>query len=259
MAAEGRQLFGPGSARPASTEPGAGGGGEGEGEAAATTGAGGWSIVLESFQGPTALGEANRRLAEASRDSGRRDVSVRATPRGAAIVAGWWVSPADPGAQAALQAIRSVEVRGERPYFQAFLAPPPQGADPGQLPELNLTGARSVFGARAVYTLQIAVYEAANRDEAKRAAEQAALRLRRDGELAFYYHGPARSMVTVGVFSDRDLEGPGRTPSPALSAVQQQYPLNLLNGQFPIIERPPGAKRGGPDDRKQPSTLVRIP
>lgn len=255
MASEGKQVLAPGPARPAASG-GVGGADDGAGE---VSGAGGWSIVLESFQGQTSVQAANGRLAAAARDSGRNDVSVRVTPRGAAIVAGWWASPSDPGAQAALRAVRTANARGEAPYSQAFLAPPPQGADPGQLPELNLDGARAVFGARAVYTLQIAVYEAANRDVAKRAAEQAALRLRRDGDLAFYYHGPARSMVTIGVFGDRDLEGPSRVPSPALAAAQQQYPLNLLNGQFPIIERPPGARPGGAEDRKQPSTLVRIP
>src|SRR5690606_24048332 len=180
------------------------------------------------------------RVAEIGRLAGRSDVSVRTTPRGAAIVAGAWIDPADPDAQEALRRVRSVQVGADLPFAQAFLAPPLQAGDPGEAPELNLLAARDIFGARAEYTLQIAVYESPDRAEAKRAAEQAALRLRRDGELAFYYHGPSRSMVTVGIFSERDLQGPARAFGPAILAVQERYPLNLLNGQYPILERAPG-------------------
>jgi len=217
-------------------------------------GGGVWSMVLDSFQGARSAEEAAARLDEVAQRSGRTDVAVRITPRGAAIVAGSWPSPADPGAQEALRVVRSRLIAGETPFAQAFLAPSALSADPGQLPELNLAGARAAFGARAVYTLQIAVYESADRVEAKRAAEQAALQLRREGELAFYYHGSTRSMVTLGIFSDRDLEAPGRPKAAAMAAAEERYPLNLLNGQYPIIEKRPGLP-----DRRQPSNLVRIP
>lgn len=219
-----------------------------------SVGAGMWSIVLESFQGSRSAEEAAARLDEIARRSGRGDVAVRRTPRGAAVVAGSWRSPGDPGAQEALWSVRRRLIAGETPFARAFLAPSVESADPGELPELNLAGARLVFGAGAVYTLQIAVYESPDRAEAKRAAERAALQLRREGELAFYYHGSTRSMVTVGVFNDRDIEGSGHPKAPALVVAQDRYPLNLLNGQYPIIEKRPGLA-----DRRQPSTLVRIP
>jgi hypothetical protein len=228
--------------------PSSTGGAQGEGQRA------GWSIVLEVYSGPDALNQAQAALARTAVDSGRNDVFIRTTERGAAIVAGSYDGYDSPRAQADLQAVRARLVNGRAQYGSAFLAPPPGTTDPGRVPELNLETARQTFGSRAQYTLQIAVYEAQKRDEAKRAAEEAALRLRREGELAFYYHGPQRSMVTVGVFGDTDFDRHLRPRSALLLALRERYPLNLLNGQFPIVE-----KRPGEPDTQQPSMLVRIP
>lgn len=213
-----------------------------------------WSIVVESFMGPSAVADAQARLAPISEALGRKDVSVRTTERGAAIVVGHYDAPDNPSVREDLTTIRNTAVAQTLPFASAFLAPPPEVSDPGSIPELNLESATKAFGTRAQYTLQIAVYESAKRDEAKKAAEQAALQLRRDGELAFYYHGPNRSSVTLGVFSDSDFDAALRPKTPGLIALQQRYPLNLHNGQFPIVE-----KRPGEDDRQQPSMLVRIP
>ncbi len=215
---------------------------------------GGWCIVLEAFIGPRAVEEAQARLSAVAQNIGRSDVFVRKTARGAAIVAGSYPSPDSPQSRADLEAVRRAVVRGETLYSRAFFAPPEGSEDPGQVPELNLLTARSTFGSQAQYTLQIAVYEAPDRARAKRTAEEAALRLRRDGELAFYYHGPARSSVTVGVFSDKDFDAALMPKNPALDALQRRYPHNLLNGQYPILEKGPAG-----DERKQPSTLVQIP
>lgn len=213
-----------------------------------------WSIVVESHVGKSALADAQARIAPISDALGRKDVFIRTTERGAAIVVGLYESPDAPTVRDDLTTIRNTPVGQSLPFASAFLAPPPEIADPGQLPELNLESATKTYGSRAQYTLQIAVYEAPKRDEAKRAAEQAALQLRRDGELAFYYHGPNRSSVTLGVFSDSDFDAGLRPKSPSLIALQQRYPLNMHNGQYPIVE-----KRPGEEDRKQPSMLVRIP
>lgn len=215
--------------------------------------AGDWSIVVDSFAGPDARQQAERRAGVVAEALRRPDVAVRESPRGAAVVVGAYANPTDRAAQADLDRLRAFEVRGVRPFERAFLAPPPERVDPGLVPELNLAEARKTFGRRAAYTLQVAVYESPRRDDAKRAAEQAAVQLRREGELAFYHHGPSRSSVTVGVFSDADFDETLRPKNPAMIALQQRYPLNLLNGQFPIIERQ------GDDQRQQPSMLVRIP
>jgi len=213
----------------------------------------GWSIVLEGFSGPEAPARAQARAQEVASLLNRQDVTVRQTPSGAAVVLGLYPRPDDRRAQADLVTVRAFRSGSTAPFATAFLAPPMDRADPGAAPELNLASARQSFGPRAAYTLQIGVYEAPNRDQAKRAAEEAAARLRRDGELAFYYHGATRSSVTVGVFTDADFDAQLRPTNPNMIALQQRYPLNLLNGQFPIVERV------GAETRQQPSSLVRIP
>ncbi|MBL8745616.1 MAG: hypothetical protein JNK58_04575 [Phycisphaerae bacterium] len=214
----------------------------------------GWSIVLESHTGSDAVARAQARLAAVSNESGRSDVRVRATGRGAAIVAGAYRSPDAPEARADLALVRARVVGDRMPFSQAFFAPPPETVDPGLAPEVNLLAAKQVFGKDKEYTLQIAFYQSKKPEEAKRAAEQAALQLRRDGELAFYYHGPTMSLVTVGVFSDSDFDQGLRPKTAAILALQERYPLNLHNGQFPVIEKRPGAP-----DTKQSSQLVKIP
>lgn len=214
----------------------------------------GWCIVLESFSGSTAEAQAAARLLEVREAAGRGDVRIRSTRRGAAIVAGFYESSSSPEARGDLEDIRARIVGKERPFSQAFLAPPQESIDPGAMPELNLTSAQATFGTRFQYTLQIGVYQSPKADEAKRAAEQAALTLRGEGELAFYYHGPDLSVVSIGLFTDDDFDVNLRPRNPTLIALQGRYPLNLMNGQFPIVE-----KRPGQPDYEQPSMLVRLP
>ncbi len=73
-----------------------------------------------------------------------------------------------------------------------------------------------------------------------------------DGELAFYYHGPTKSMVTVGLFGDRDYDPATDRRSDRLLQTQRRFPNNMLNGRT-IIER----RIGG--NRTQPSSLVMVP
>lgn len=244
---EGKQVLSP---RPGGQGSGGGPGAGGD----VQTGPSRWVIVLETYSGDDAAAQANNRAGEVASILNRRDVSVMTTPRGAAVVLGSYSSISAPEAQADLRTVRERAEGGRLLFTQAFLAPPAGADDPGQVPELNLLNARKTFGKEVKYTLQVGVYQSADHVQAKRAAEQAALKLRREGELAFYFHGETMSVVTVGVFSDRDFDGSLRPKNPMIRALQERYPLNLLNGQFPIVE-----KRPGQPDQQQPSSLVAIP
>jgi len=107
-----------------------------------------------------------------------------------------------------------------------------------------------------MYSLQIAVYDKDYGPNFRDAAEQAARTLRKQGQEAYYYHGPNRSMVTLGLFDyDTAFDSvPGRqdTYSQRVRALQEKYPHNLLNGRT-IIEKSPGKP-----DSIQPSFLVRV-
>ncbi len=228
-----------------------GGGSSGPGS---TTTRGGWSIVVESMGGVRAEQQAGQSIIGVREALGRGDISIRTSENGAAILVGNYSGPNDPRVATDLAEIRATQVQGRFPFAAAFLAPPLQFTDPGAVPELSLVSARQVFGTRAAYTLQVGVYESRDRQEAKRAAEEAAVRLRTEGLQAFYHHGPRRSSVTIGVFSENDLDSNLQPINPALIALKQRYPRNLLNGQFPIVERHMSGTQ-----REQPSMLVRIP
>jgi hypothetical protein len=232
-----------------------GAGTEGGGQQTALDGStGGWGIMLEHFTGVGHADRAARRAEELGPLMGRQDLRVIRKREGAAVVAGLYAGPGDGAAIRDLERVHAFTHNGRRPFARAFLAPPPSVTDPGELPELSLASARRRYGSRAEYTLQIGVYESSSRGEAKRAAEQAALTLRSEGELAFYHHGQRRSMVTIGVFGPQDYDDARGIQNPQLLSLKDRYPLNLLNGQFPILVSHSGGRQN-----KQRSMLVRIP
>lgn len=89
------------------------------------------------------------------------------------------------------------------------------------------------------YTLQIGFYEGENQ---KQNAQNAVKSLRKRGVNAFYYLDKARSIVTVGLFTQqrafvtkRAKISPGKSwvqaYSPAVRALQKHFPYNLGNGK----------------------------
>lgn len=212
----------------------------------------GWTIVLSTFSGPDAGERAERTAQALGGATWMRDLRVRMQEEGAVLSYGRYDAPGDADARRDLQRVRQTEVNGELPFQAAFLSPPERVEDAGGHPQLALSNVREEYGPNALYTLQVAVYESPDRDEAKRAAEQAALQLRREGELAFYHHGPHRSMVTIGVFRPRDYDPMTGEMSQELLDLKGRHPHNLYNGM--------GLREHGPrGERLQPSGLVLIP
>lgn len=222
-----------------------------------------WSIVLASF--PREGGEAQA--------SGVLQI-LRSTPgldrayldlRGKSVVIayGSYPSGGDPAAQRDLRRLREIEINARRPFEAAVIAPPPFSGIAGTIPEYDLSTARQRFGVQAIYTLQVAVYERGGEKEptpqelqdVRLAAERAAVELRREGELAFYYHGPRRSMVTLGLFGDADydVQRPERE-SPHLTLLRRKYPYNLVNGATYLVR-----VRGQSKATEQPSFVVSVP
>jgi hypothetical protein len=247
-------LTGCGSAPRASSGPGDRGSAgvfDSPGSGASAAAQSGWTIVLATFNGPSARRDALAALPAIQGGSGFGGLFVEHRKRGSFVASGRYVSESDPAAMADLRRFRSYERNGVKPFGKAFLAPPVGGAIGGR-PEINLLRAKEVFGKGAVFTLQVAVYESADRRESMRAAEEAAYIYRQEGELAFYYHGPTRSMVTIGAFGERDIDMEAGLESPELTALRARRPLNLFNGMA-INETASGRTK------RQPSRLVQIP
>jgi len=225
------------------------------------TSAGGWGVILSRHSGRSAIAEAQQAAESISGRGGLPGVYVASlSDQSAMVVSGRFRSPTEASAQKELARVRGTVVDGSTPYQFAFLGPVARQTDIGALPEFNLAAAREQFGRDAIYTLQIGAYGPLNRvptpaerEESKRAAEQAVVQLRRDGEVAFYHHGQHMSMVTVGVFgpSDYDPSTPN-LQSPRLTSLRDRYPYNLVNGATLL-------QTIGDQRVPQPSRLVRIP
>lgn len=247
-------------------------------------GGGAWSIVLAAFRGEQqqqAAGEMLSKIADQAELAGAF-VDSRGGGRSTVVAVGRFADPSSADAQAKLQRVRSIKMAErtggvevvKRPFTGAFLAPPGELTNLGQQPELNLVRAKEQFGPKVEYTLQVAVYgrkdilDQQKRNptedelkEARRAAEDAVATLRKEGELAFYFHGPRYSTVTIGVWSDSDFASrpaPGsgeraRTENPDLTALRQRFPNNLYNGAGLKVT----TKQN--EEEMQRSVLVRIP
>lgn len=223
---------------------------------------GGWSIVLFTT---TNADEARDALHIAKTHAGLG--SAFAEVRGKAIVVafGDYPSAMDARAREDVERIRAVKVGDGFPFQRASVAPPPLERLQGSAPEFNLANVKSTPGLGwALYTLQIGAYahidnRAPTPSELaafRKAAEAAAIQLRREGEEAFYYHGPHRSSVTVGLFGEKDYDvrSPGVGDSPALRALRRKYPYNLVNGATYKVKLP-----GQTESREQPSRVVVVP
>jgi hypothetical protein len=227
-----------------------------------------WSIILATFRGAEQAVLAEAGVARVREEAKINDVFSEVRGGATVVAVGRFADPSSPEAVRRLDEVRKTKVGQTRPFLGAFLAPAGDVINVGARPEYNLISARKEFGARAQYTLQVGVYsrEDINREpteaelaELRRAAEEAAALLRKEGELAFYFHGPRRSMVTIGVWSDEDLprrgtdEAPSRPENPELTALKKRFPHNLYNGA--------GLKQRNKlgNEQVQASQLVQIP
>jgi hypothetical protein len=199
---------------------------------------GGWAIAL----GGAVPGGQSAAIGALDRARRAGLASARLEKRGERmlIMYGDYAAPDDPMARADLERIRGIVADGVKPYASAMLTPPEAERLEGSVPEYDLSTAKRRFGKRALYTLQVAVYQKEGEEapteselaQIRAAAEKAAIDLRRGGEEAFYYHGPRRSTVTVGILSQDDTsQGGVIRDSMRVRELQRRHPLNLVNGQ----------------------------
>ena len=225
---------------------------------------GGWSILLESFPGRDQLALARQRLPVVVRLFNRSDIHIRAVNHGYAIAMGAYDNPNSASAERDLDVVRRLRVGDMRPYAGAWMIPPRSAVVAGDRPEMNLAYARRTW-PQARYSLQVEVWEAPSgsstneRARFRKTAEERAFEIRQTGDPAFYFHGPNRSMVTVGLFSADDYDdrgGPTAVRSPVLRDLMERYPLNLMNG-MELLET--NRQSGRAVERRQRSMLIHVP
>lgn len=219
-----------------------------------------WTIVLAAFRGEEAIQAAQFAQARVASEAGLTNARIEERGQAFLLTLGRFDGPQDPNATAELQRVRNIQMRGVKPFEQALLTPPEPTS--GTNPQYDLRNVAQNFGPGFEYTLQIGSYgrddgrapTTADRDDARRAAEQAVAVLRSEGEQAFYFHGPNFSSVTVGLFRADEVDPQTGLRSPAFYDLQAKFPLNLFNGAQRMV-RLEGSQRPQP----QRSVLVRIP
>lgn len=232
-----------------------------------------WSIVLTSFRHEDQAAQAAAALQTIRAETGLTEAYTETRGEATVIAYGRYADPASRQAVSDLARVRATTmVAGGEPrkvFGSAFLAPPAEIK--GANADHDLRNARKLNGKWALYTLQMGVYSredhkapsAADMAEFRRTAEAAVAKLRREGEQAFYYHGPNRSMVTIGLFGEDDFDAKRAADlNPALTALRQRFPYNLQNGlgikqKFRITD--PDSGRQVLKEKLQPSNLVGIP
>jgi len=223
-----------------------------------------WSIVLVTLPKPELAPQV---LSTVQSTHGLIGAYISERMGKAVILYGRYEGPDDRRALIDLDRVREIQSGTSRPFAAAFLAPPSASALAGSNSEYDLRTVKSRFGPAAFYTLQMGVYgdpnngtpNASDIREFRQAAERAVLELRGQGEQAFYYHAPLRSMVTIGVFGEQDFDG-STTPaieSMRLRELRKRFPHNYLNGQG--IRETVTSATGQRVKRLQPSSLVGIP
>lgn len=221
-----------------------------------------WTIALATFRGDAAEQSAQAFLQQIRSVPSLSDAFVERRGQGIIVALGRFSGPGTPEGAAALNRVHTTVIDNKTPFATAFLAPPDTQGAVGTIPEYNLARARQLFGKPAEWTLQVGLYGLADPSkrptesdlkEIRQRAEEAVLKLRREGELAFYYHGRERSTVTIGIFDDQAAGAvQGIAESQTLRAARGRFPYNLLNGA--AIRT-----RQGGREVLQPSVVVRIP
>jgi hypothetical protein len=206
----------------------------------AAAGAAAWSIVIKAYRAGEEDAIARADLARVQGEGGLPKAYLEERGEALVIAYGQYSAPLSKEAQADLKKVHGMEVvvngASVKPFAGAFLAPPAEIK--GSIPEYDLRNVRKNNGDWVLYTLQVGVYgrgdgrpgTPAEMDEFRRTAEKAVVDLRRQGEQAFYYHGPRFSCVTIGLFGKDDFDPETKFESPVLHALRQKYPYNLQNG-----------------------------
>lgn len=188
----------------------------------------GYAVQLARFTGPDAATSAFALTTKLREQAALADLWYAEAGTATTVYAGRFRDPRDDRAKQMLSHVRGAQVDGTRPFSDARLVPL-SGSGNGEA-VYNEHDLRNHAGS---ITLQIGFYDINYGPNYRTAAETAVDVLREEGEEAYFYHGPNRSLVTIGLFTRAEALVPhGQTEqySPAVRALQERFPHNLMNG-----------------------------
>ena len=210
-----------------------------------------FAIPLVTFDGPMQQPDADEYTRMLRREYNLVDLWSRRDQDQTTVYRGQYTSADDKLAKSALRQMRMLRVNEELPFRNTNIKRIAMAQNVA-LGEMDLKG----YASRGFYSLQVEVYDDAIGPEYQKTAESRAEALRQEGEPAYYYHGPHRSMVLIGLLTEDEafvthIGGAARY-SPDVKELQERFPYNLYNGRT-MIEKS-GGKRVG----EQPSFLVPV-
>ena len=227
----------------------------------------GFAIVLATFGGDAHREQANQFRDRAAILLPDMAGSMRLHPSagGSLVVCGEYSGWKDPNAKQDIRTLQEMTINGVQVFPQAMLTELLSQRDPNSIDDAELVSLRLRYpDIRVLYTLEIAIwgdFESGQWPEGTRrnAAERYARSLRLRGVPAFYHHDPARemSMVTVGVFDHRAIDGQTGLRSPQVERFLMDFPERMVNGEQIIdLYDPSDPSKGG---RPQEPRIVEVP
>ncbi len=188
----------------------------------------GYAVELGRFGGGEAFHGVHSLMQTARQDAGLANLWYATIGSETTVYLGRFTDKDSKEAKAALREVRDAEVNGKAIFAKAKVVK--LNAERGDA--LDPRDLRSLKG-RGLFTLQIGYYDGSYGPDFRRAAETAVDVLRDQGEKAFYYHGPHRSMVLVNAWNRTEaftLVGQVDRYSDAVRITQEKYPHNVPNG-----------------------------
>jgi len=220
----------------------------------------GWAVVLGTSTAENHHQQAQKFIDGWREDCPYTDMWIESDARGSIVRYGSYPTMDSKAAQTDLTNLKHWVYNNARPFAGAYLSRISSGLA-GRVREYHLLQARQIFPREdSVYSLQIGVYEAeqdTTTEQARRLAEDAVTQLRAQGEIAFYYHSPNRSMVCVGAFPSTVVDAATGLYSPEVTALQRRFPYNSFNGRS--LKQEILTNSGKRRMETQPSFLVRVP
>jgi len=215
----------------------------------------GYSVELATLRGPDRFLKGESMVRALREQGGLADLWT--VDRGATLTLfhSRFSTDNDPKAKLAVKQAKSLEIEGKKLFEKAkivALGAQEQQRRTASLGEFNL----AQYSGQGLLSLEIAFYDEAFGPTFRKAAEDAAAALREDGDQAYFYHGPHRSMVTIGLYSWDDfvLKGNQEAYGPAIKQMQEKFPYTLYNGVTVIQKNKHGETLG-----ELKSRIVRIP
>jgi hypothetical protein len=198
------------------------------------SGAGSYGIQMVYFEGDNHARRARILADRLTKENGLSAVWVRTVEQRSSIMFGRYPDPNTFNAQEDLSRVKEIALDGMRPFTGAVII----GLTATGIPEAERLELRNNPGD---YTLQVGFYDRHLDGDFRKAAENAAMILRRQGHQAYFYHSPDQpiSIVLVGVFYHHDLIplGGGEVEYSAdIRDLQARFPHNLDNGKVDPVQ-----------------------